>query len=170
MPRGALVKFLRTGADSGVGLAGMRERIREQMGPLDIKSDETGTLVEVVLPISVPANLREDSPAAFSSSGFTSVCALDAREGTTAVSPKSLQPFGQGAQLCGVHPIFMGDQVVRRGKVQRKTEPIYPLEYFASPQSRQRRTRTSICHALRLLSRSLARSIDLAPGKFVRRS
>jgi len=66
MPRGALVKFLRTGADSGVGLAGMRERIREQMGQLHIKSDETGTLVEAILPISVPANLHEDSAAASS--------------------------------------------------------------------------------------------------------
>ncbi len=54
MPRGMLQKFLRTGADSGVGLAGMRERIREQLGKLEIQSDESGTLVEVMLPISVP--------------------------------------------------------------------------------------------------------------------
>ena len=63
MPRGALAKFLRTGADSGVGLAGMRERIREQMGQLEIKSDETGTLVEVILPISAPSSLHENSVA-----------------------------------------------------------------------------------------------------------
>jgi signal transduction histidine kinase len=64
MPRGALAKFLRTGTDSGVGLAGMRERIREQMGQLEIKSDETGTLVEVILPISAPPSLHEESATA----------------------------------------------------------------------------------------------------------
>jgi signal transduction histidine kinase len=53
MPRGALEKFLKTGADTGVGLAGMRERIREQLGHLEIRSDENGTLIEVILPISV---------------------------------------------------------------------------------------------------------------------
>jgi signal transduction histidine kinase len=64
MPRGALAKFLRTGADSGVGLAGMRERIREQLGQLEIESDETGTLVEVTLPISALPSLHEDPAAA----------------------------------------------------------------------------------------------------------
>ena len=61
MPRGTLEKFLRTGADSGVGLAGMRERIREQSGQFEIQSDENGTLVEVILPISVPPSVHEQS-------------------------------------------------------------------------------------------------------------
>ena len=54
-------QFLKTGADTGVGLAGMRERIREQLGQLEIESDETGTLVEVILPISVPSSVPEES-------------------------------------------------------------------------------------------------------------
>jgi signal transduction histidine kinase len=61
MPPGTLEKFLRTGADSGVGLAGMRERIREQSGKLEIQSDGNGTLVEVILPISVPPGVPERS-------------------------------------------------------------------------------------------------------------
>jgi len=61
MPQGTLEKFLRTGTDSGVGLAGMRERIREQSGKLEIQSDENGTLVEVILPISVLPGVPERS-------------------------------------------------------------------------------------------------------------
>ena len=61
IPRRTLEKFLKTGAETGVGLAGMRERIREQLGQLEIESDETGTLVEVILPISVPSNVPEES-------------------------------------------------------------------------------------------------------------
>ena len=61
IPRRTLEQFLKTGADTGVGLAGMRERIREQMGQLEIESDETGTLVEVILPISVPSSVPEAS-------------------------------------------------------------------------------------------------------------
>jgi signal transduction histidine kinase len=61
MPRGTLEKFLRTGADSGVGLAGMRERIREQSGQFEIQSDENGTVIEVILPISVPPGVHEQS-------------------------------------------------------------------------------------------------------------
>ncbi|HEY4710228.1 MAG TPA: CHASE3 domain-containing protein [Candidatus Acidoferrales bacterium] len=66
MPRGTLENFLGTGADSGVGLAGMRERIREQSGQFEIQSDENGTLVEVILPISVPPEVHEQ-PATLSS-------------------------------------------------------------------------------------------------------
>jgi len=66
MPPGTLKQFLRTGAETGVGLAGMRERIREQLGQLEIKSDETGTLIEVILPISAPRSMHEDSATASS--------------------------------------------------------------------------------------------------------
>jgi len=61
IPRSTLEKFLKTGSETGVGLAGMRERIREQLGQLEIESDETGTLVEVTLPISLPPEVREES-------------------------------------------------------------------------------------------------------------
>jgi len=38
-------------ADSGVGIAGMRERMRELGGSLQIKSDKKGTLLRVTIPI-----------------------------------------------------------------------------------------------------------------------
>jgi signal transduction histidine kinase len=66
IPRRTLEKFLKTGAETGVGLAGMRERIREQLGQLEIESNETGTLVEVILPISAPTSGQENSATASS--------------------------------------------------------------------------------------------------------
>jgi signal transduction histidine kinase len=45
-----LRNFLRTGARVGVGLAGMRERVREQGGQLAVQSDTTGTTITVMMP------------------------------------------------------------------------------------------------------------------------
>ena len=45
-----LEQFNRTGCGVGVGLAGMRERIEDLRGRLEIISDQTGTLVRAVLP------------------------------------------------------------------------------------------------------------------------
>ena len=51
----SLLKQIREGtAESGVGLAGMRERFRELNGALEIQSDQSGT----TLTITVPAVLR----------------------------------------------------------------------------------------------------------------
>jgi signal transduction histidine kinase len=66
MPQGTLAKFLKTGAESGVGLAGMRERIREQLGRLEIESDGNGTLVEVILPLSLAPSEHEEPTTASS--------------------------------------------------------------------------------------------------------
>ncbi len=52
MPRETLQNFLKTGTRVGVGLAGMRERIREQGGQLEMQSDETGTTISVTMPIA----------------------------------------------------------------------------------------------------------------------
>jgi signal transduction histidine kinase len=47
----ALLKRLRDGtADSGVGIAGMRERLRELSGVLEIQSDQSGTILEITVP------------------------------------------------------------------------------------------------------------------------
>jgi signal transduction histidine kinase len=46
-----LNSFVNTGARLGVGLAGMRERIREQGGKLDVQSDGTGTTITVTMPL-----------------------------------------------------------------------------------------------------------------------
>jgi signal transduction histidine kinase len=50
IPRETLEGFLRTGGNVGVGLAGMRERVREQGGHFDIQSDRNGTTITVVMP------------------------------------------------------------------------------------------------------------------------
>jgi signal transduction histidine kinase len=47
----ALLKRLRDGtADSGVGIAGMRERLRELNGVLEIQSDQSGTILKITAP------------------------------------------------------------------------------------------------------------------------
>lgn len=43
-------KFMNAGTDVGVGLGGMRERVRDLGGELNLQSDGTGTTVKVTLP------------------------------------------------------------------------------------------------------------------------
>jgi signal transduction histidine kinase len=50
IPREMLENFKQTGGNVGVGLAGMRERVREQGGHFDIQSDRNGTTITVVMP------------------------------------------------------------------------------------------------------------------------
>jgi PAS domain S-box-containing protein len=52
IPPKTLKRLVEGIADTGVGLAGMRERMRELGGSLRIKSDKDGTLLRVVIPIS----------------------------------------------------------------------------------------------------------------------
>ncbi|MCU1301238.1 MAG: domain S-box [Candidatus Sulfotelmatobacter sp.] len=47
-----LQRFRNTGSHVGVGLSGMRERVNELGGKLDIVSNAEGTMIRVVLPIS----------------------------------------------------------------------------------------------------------------------
>jgi signal transduction histidine kinase len=51
VPAELLTAFQANGTNSGVGLAGMRERIRELGGHLDIQSTGTGTLISVTMPL-----------------------------------------------------------------------------------------------------------------------
>lgn len=51
IPANILGKFEADSSRSGVGLAGMRERVSELGGRFDIKSDERGTEVAIVLPL-----------------------------------------------------------------------------------------------------------------------
>jgi PAS domain S-box-containing protein len=51
MPRERLERFAQTGAGVGVGLAGMRERVRELSGDLRVSSDEHGTLIMASIPV-----------------------------------------------------------------------------------------------------------------------
>jgi two-component system NarL family sensor kinase len=52
MPRETVQHFLKSGGRVGVGLSGMRERVREQGGQFGIQSDETGTIVSVIMPLA----------------------------------------------------------------------------------------------------------------------
>jgi two-component system, NarL family, sensor kinase len=61
IPREMLENFLSTGANVGVGLAGMRERVREQGGHFDIQSDRNGTTITVVMP-TAPAESEVTLP------------------------------------------------------------------------------------------------------------
>jgi signal transduction histidine kinase len=59
-----LRNFLHTGTRVGVGLAGMRERVREQGGQLAVQSDTTGTTITVTMPPSASEATTEMQTAA----------------------------------------------------------------------------------------------------------
>ena len=58
MPKTKLDRFVKSGTAGGVGLAGMRERIREIGGDLRIVSNSEGTRVTVSVPLSEANNLK----------------------------------------------------------------------------------------------------------------
>jgi len=51
MPAATLARFRNDTTGTGVGLAGMRERVRELGGRFDIASDQSGTLLIVTVPV-----------------------------------------------------------------------------------------------------------------------
>jgi len=51
IPRKRLRTLIESAAEAGVGLAGMRERLRELCGSLEIRSDRAGTTVVVYIPV-----------------------------------------------------------------------------------------------------------------------
>lgn len=53
-----------SGAKTGVGIRGMRERIRQLGGHLEIRSDETGTIVSAIFPSDGAPGLGTDNSAA----------------------------------------------------------------------------------------------------------
>jgi signal transduction histidine kinase len=65
LPEHLLDRFRKTGSAAGVGLAGMRERVKELGGEFIVQSDGSGTLLTVVVPV------REDSGLAKAESGKT---------------------------------------------------------------------------------------------------
>lgn len=65
IPKKLLDEFRTTNLGAGVGLAGMRERVREIGGVLNITSEGRGTLVEVVVPPERAQESRESSGPTF---------------------------------------------------------------------------------------------------------
>lgn len=59
-----LERFQRNGTNVGVGLAGIRERIKELSGTLDIQSNPTGTLITVKIPIGEALDTNEHAASA----------------------------------------------------------------------------------------------------------
>jgi signal transduction histidine kinase len=51
MPAELFGKFCGKGANAGVGLAGMKERLADLDGRLDIRSDASGTTVLATIPL-----------------------------------------------------------------------------------------------------------------------
>jgi two-component system, NarL family, sensor kinase len=52
IPEECLRRVRESGGSTGVGIAGMRERVQELGGQLDVQSNRTGTTVRVALPLS----------------------------------------------------------------------------------------------------------------------
>jgi signal transduction histidine kinase len=59
LPDHIMDRFRRTGAASGVGLAGLRERIKELGGQLEIQSSGAGTLLRATIPLSKDMKIRK---------------------------------------------------------------------------------------------------------------
>jgi PAS domain S-box-containing protein len=67
IPREALESFNTSGNGVGVGLAGIRERVREVDGKLDLSSTTDGTILRVSVPVAgarEPANLKAKNHSA----------------------------------------------------------------------------------------------------------
>lgn len=62
IPQEQLTRFMEGTAKTGVGLAGMRERVRELDGVLEIRSGSTGTTLIIVVPVVVPDSSAATSP------------------------------------------------------------------------------------------------------------
>lgn len=60
IPKDVLERFGKSGVNLGVGLAGMRERVKELGGRLEIESDKSGTRLRAIIPI--PTEPQGKSP------------------------------------------------------------------------------------------------------------
>ena len=61
IPQEQLSRFAERTTPTGVGLAGMRERIRELNGTLEIHSNGTGTALAIVVPGASKPKIATDS-------------------------------------------------------------------------------------------------------------
>ncbi|HET9401346.1 MAG TPA: histidine kinase [Candidatus Acidoferrales bacterium] len=86
---GADAKAGNTIVNSGVGLRGMRERLKEHRGRLEVESSSRGTLIRAVVPKPAAGNGR-------ASNGDRSLHASPASEERAADAPKNAQAAGAG--------------------------------------------------------------------------
>lgn len=70
IPAPKLHQFRSDGTQAGVGLTGMRERVREQGGQFEIYSDGTGTEVFITIPLSEAKETQEEVAAPRSADGL----------------------------------------------------------------------------------------------------
>jgi len=61
IPQDVLERFGKSGVNLGVGLAGMRERVKELGGRLEVDSDKSGTRLRAIVPI--PTEQQSKSPS-----------------------------------------------------------------------------------------------------------
>lgn len=61
IPQNVLERFRKNGTNVGVGLAGIRERVKELGGTLQIDSSNSGTLLTISIPIAEAELLRDES-------------------------------------------------------------------------------------------------------------
>jgi signal transduction histidine kinase len=76
VPREVLDRFWKTG-NVGVGLAGIRERLKELGGSLEIESNLDGTLLRATIPISLPNTLEPEEEMTLRSGEFSSAFPAD---------------------------------------------------------------------------------------------
>jgi signal transduction histidine kinase len=65
IPQDVLERFSKSGLNLGVGLAGMRERVKELGGRLELESGKTGTRLKAIIPIAEAGVVRGPSPSGF---------------------------------------------------------------------------------------------------------
>lgn len=71
VPREILDRFWKTGS-VGVGLAGIRERLKELAGSLEIESNLDGTLLRATIPVSSPDVIADDEQISLPTGEFSS--------------------------------------------------------------------------------------------------
>jgi two-component system NarL family sensor kinase len=60
LPAEMIQSFHENGTHVGVGLAGMKERVRERNGEFEIHSDSTGTLISIAFPVVPDSSVLTD--------------------------------------------------------------------------------------------------------------
>jgi signal transduction histidine kinase len=76
IPREIVDRFWKTG-NVGVGLAGIRERLKELSGRLELDSDVQGTVLQATIPVTGPDLKASEQPAVQTTQPYQSVLPAD---------------------------------------------------------------------------------------------